>query len=435
MNPDERRAAVAEVRQANRCSRPIRIRGDMVDIGTGEVVSKRLLVACKDRRRVLCPACADLYQADAFILVATGLYGGKGVAEAVDRHPRVFLTVTAPSFGPVHHLTNHGDCTATTSGGHCEHGRSRRCSRRHHEDDPILGSPLCDECFDYVAAVLWNAHSTTLWNRFISATRRDVASQLGISRRDIPHRILLSYFKVAEFQRRGLAHFHAIVRLDGPGGPDELPPAGATAEVLMSAIVRALPAAWITDPRGNRHVFGHQFHQVDVSTDADTARIASYLAKYSIKTTDGSKDFAQRFASRRHIEWLAPSHHQRLALTAWDLATAPELTSLRLQHHAHALGYRGQIITKSRRYSTTFTAMRTARAEFMAPDNDLQVLPGTFTFDGRGYHHPQAQELAELFFQMDKELRSEAAQRRRSADVNSDLSPVVSSESGPPKDS
>jgi hypothetical protein len=39
---------------------------------------------------VLCPACADLDQADAFILVATGLYGGKGVVEEVDGHPRVF---------------------------------------------------------------------------------------------------------------------------------------------------------------------------------------------------------------------------------------------------------------------------------------------------------------------------------------------------------
>jgi hypothetical protein len=430
MNQDERHFILNEVRQANRCSRPIRLRGEMVHLGTGEVVSKSLLVSCKDRRRALCPACADLYQADAFILVATGLYGGKGVVEAVDGHPRVFLTVTAPAFGPVHRISNRGNCHASPHLGRCEHGKSLRCTLRHSEVDTLLGSPLCDACFDYEGAILWNAHSTTLWNRFISATRRDVAAQLQIVRKDIPNSILLSYLKVAEFQHRGLVHFHAIVRLDGPRGPEDMPLPGASAEVLMTAINRALPLAWLSDARGNRHVFGRQSHCIDVSTDADTARIASYLAKYSIKTTDGSKDFAQRFSSQRQIEQLKDSHQQRLALTAWELARSPEFTKLRLHRHAHALGYRGQIITKSRKYSTTFSALRSARADYMAPENELQVLPGTFNFDGVGYQHQKSKELAELFFQMDKELRSEAAERRRHADMSSDMSPDMSSDSG-----
>jgi len=30
----------------------------------------------------------------------------------------------------------------------------------------------------------------------------------------------VSYVKVAEFQARGLIHFHAVIRIDGPRRPD-----------------------------------------------------------------------------------------------------------------------------------------------------------------------------------------------------------------------
>ena len=61
-----------------------------------------LLVACKDRRAAVCPSCARLYQADAWHLVAAGIRGGKGVPPSVVAHPQLFVTLTAPSFGPVH---------------------------------------------------------------------------------------------------------------------------------------------------------------------------------------------------------------------------------------------------------------------------------------------------------------------------------------------
>src|SRR5439155_6760009 len=41
----------------------------------------------------------------------------------------------------------------------------------------------------------------------------------------------------------------------------------------------------------------------------------------------------------------------------------PHLHRLRLRRWAHALGFRGHCFTKSRRYSTTFTALRRARHE------------------------------------------------------------------------
>jgi hypothetical protein len=49
----------------------------------------------------------------------------------------------------------------------------------------------------------------------------------------------MTYAKVAEFQARGVVHVHAVIRLDGPDGPETAPTAWATAEVLAEAVGRA----------------------------------------------------------------------------------------------------------------------------------------------------------------------------------------------------
>ncbi|GGU93969.1 hypothetical protein GCM10010182_07300 [Actinomadura cremea] len=95
------------------CAQPIRLRGrvDHIDPLTGEVLHRYstaqepggvLRVACRTRRASRCPACAELYRADTYPLVRAGLVGGKGVPGSVTEHPAAFVTLTAPSFGPVH---------------------------------------------------------------------------------------------------------------------------------------------------------------------------------------------------------------------------------------------------------------------------------------------------------------------------------------------
>ena len=102
------RNMMREVKLAGGCSNPVRVKSDLVDRHTGEVSSRSLRLACKDRRTVICPSCSATYQKDAWILVSTGLVGGKGVSEAVSGHPRLFMTLTAPSFGAVHTITDRG---------------------------------------------------------------------------------------------------------------------------------------------------------------------------------------------------------------------------------------------------------------------------------------------------------------------------------------
>ena len=167
MDAEHRRELLAEVRQANNCSHPIRISGEMVNRATGEVARRGLTVACKDRRRAVCPTCSYLYKADAFILASAGLIGGKGIDESVVGHPRLFVTLTAPSFGPVHRITQSGQCHRRKTS--CPHEIGLNCSSHHTPDNSQLGSPLCFACFDYAAAVEWNAHANRL--RFHSPRR------------------------------------------------------------------------------------------------------------------------------------------------------------------------------------------------------------------------------------------------------------------------
>ena len=397
---------VKDIQQAGGCSHPIRLRGEFVNVATGEVNERPLLIACKDRRAVVCAACSYLYKADAWIVVSTGLIGGKGVPASISDHPRLFLTLTAPSFGVVHVRKNDGSCQPGRL-RFCSHGRVQACSRRHDDVDPELGSPLCDFCYRFADAVLWNAESSRLWNRTYEQIRRRLAIHLGVRFEDLAQHARLNYLKVAEFQRRGLAHFHVVFRLDGPGEPFSPPPPELTTDLLTHIIHNVAKEFSVMGPRGSI-TWGRQFQVTDVSTlDRDDLRIAAYVAKYATKSADGSLDFARRFNARSEIRNInASSHLRQLALTAWDLAQDPALKSLNTRGHAHAFGFRGQLITKSRNYSTRFQDLRDARAEHMKSPRSDDPVEGSFSYDGRGYDDPRATAIAEFLRQLSVEART-----------------------------
>ena len=95
-------------------------------------------------------------------------------------------------------------------------------------------------------------------------------------------------------------------------------------------------------------------------------------------------------------------------MTAWDLGAKAELEPLRLPEHAHTLGFTGQLITKSRSYSTTFGDLRRARTEYMSPRREDDPVKGSFHYDGRGYDDPRRTQLAEFFFESEREIRAAA---------------------------
>ncbi|HEV2360505.1 MAG TPA: replication initiator [Acidimicrobiales bacterium] len=401
MNGEESARLLREVVLAGTCSHPVRLTGEAVNTVTGEVEPRGFKVACKDRRSSVCSACSDRYETDAWIIVAAGVNGGKGVPDSVLRAPRLFVTVTAPSFGLVHTISAGGRCVerGRAEPPMCGHGHPRRCREHHAADDAVLGHPLCDQCFEADRAVLWNASSSRLWSEMLRRARRNVATEMGLAQELSRSDMSLQYVKVVELQRRGLVHFHALVRLDS-GGEQVL-----GASEAMRSVDEAIQAVEVTDMTGSFRFGGVRDIQ-DLGQSADDVRnAASYLAKYVTKTASGSLELAHRFASRRQIsEGVADIHLRTLALRAWDLG---------MERHANTLGYRGQFLTKSRRYSTTFGELRAAWAAYWSTGVEGDPLESSYRFDGRGYDDPRGGDLAEVLAQLDRERRSEERRSRR----------------------
>ena len=419
MNGEEASRLLRELQGSSNCSHPIRLRGEIVNTATGEVSERDLRVACKDRREVICPACSYLYRADTWILVSTGLVGGKGTPVVVGTHPRLFITLTAPSFGVVHTIRDGGNCVARkrTAKSLCIHRRLTSCALRHSDNDADLGRPLCEKCFDYRGAVLWNAHASRLWNNTIQLIRRLLAAEGGVGQPNLSDVAQLHYLKVAEVQRRGLTHFHCVLRLDGPESVEKEPPPWASTELLERVVRSSIERVSAPVLDGPSIRWGRVYDIQDLAQrEEEAVKVAAYVAKYAAKTTDGSKELARRFRSRRQIVSLVDdSHLRRLALTAWDLGGEAKYESMRLREHAHTFGFTGQLITKSRGFSTTFEALRSARTDFMAGERDGDPIEGTFHFEGRGYDDPRGTQLAEFFFTVERELREEARAMKRAA--------------------
>ncbi|MGV2918993.1 replication initiator [Streptomyces alfalfae] len=183
--------------------------------------------------------------------------------------------------------------------------------------------------------------------------------------------------EVAEYQKRGAVHFHAVIRIDGPDGGDTSPPAWATPELLTDAIRTAATAARVDGPvidnRAHAFAFGRQLDVRTIrSADFDGGQelteraVAAYIAKYATKgaeTATGALDRPLKFLAEL-AQLDISDHARRLIRTAWALGARKELEELRLRAWAHMLGFRGHFSTKSRRYSTTLGALRTARAEW-----------------------------------------------------------------------
>ncbi|MCX5424134.1 replication initiator [Streptomyces sp. NBC_00078] len=407
-----------QIKAIGGCANPIYLSGSTVthDAVTGEVLSsystdgepgERLAVRCRNRRASVCEPCAYLHAGDTFQLVRAGLSGGKGVPDAVRDRPRLFVTLTAPSFGPVHRVREGDRCRPRRDDPRCEHGRRQGCGLVHTEDDPPVGLPLCPDCYDYVGHVLWHAHAGRLWDRFTTAVRRYLASAGGVPRSKLGEHLVVSFAKVAEFQRRGAIHFHGIVRMDGTDGPASSAPAWATEDVLLDAVEQAAASSFVTVPDsgayGTERVgWGGQFdaHPIRPVAENDNpsdSAVAGYVAKYVTKgAADTGAGLDYRVTSLEDIRAAVVNRHVRALMgTCWRLGGLAELEHLRLRSWAHALGYRGHILTKSRRYSTTYGALREERADYRKGDTKPTRSADTVTeaawrYVGSGYTRGEA---------------------------------------------
>jgi hypothetical protein len=388
---------LADSARTGHCHHPVLLKGATraVDLATGELRTMYttasepdgvLPVACGNRREAICPPCSAVYKRDARQLVRAGLLGGKGIPESVTAHPCVFATLTAPSFGPVHARRMHGNTVLPCrprrdhKERRCPHGRDISCPHRHTETDPRLGRALCPDCYDYQTAVLFNAHAAALWRRFTTYLPRHLARRARIAVTQLRDLTRIRYVKVAEYQHRGVIHFHAVIRLDAPGDTHQPPHPRLTADLLADAIrdtAQAVTFAVCTDPDGPpvTLTFGTP-HGTDVRPirqsdglpgtghSLSAQSVANYIAKYATKTLDAPGLPARPLNLRGQIDDLhCSTHYKRMMHAAWQLASTHAVGDPRIRRAAHALGWGGHFLTKSRRYSVTFSQLRRARLE------------------------------------------------------------------------
>ena len=397
-----------QVAQTGYCAHPVRLRGTVEHANpqTGEVRTiystdrepeATLLKACGNRRASVCPSCSATYQGDTFQLLAAGLRGGKGVPDTVAGHPRLFVTFTAPSFGPVHSRRAQGllvyPCNPYRRGHRCPHGRRVGCWERHDADDPRLGEPLCLRCYQAGAQVLWNALAGRLWSRTTIYLYRALAQLVGVAEAELRALVRISFAKVAEYQRRGAVHFHAIIRLDAAtacGCPScaAPPPGGFTADLLERAIRQAAATVSLACPPVTNDLdvtlvarWGEQLDVRHITETGDerelsAEQVAGYVAKYATKATEALGVTLDHRVTEAELEELElPAHVAELVRACFELAARPSLAGLRLGKWAHMLGFGGHFSTKSRRYSTTLGALRRARVAYAIRRRQGDTLP------------------------------------------------------------
>jgi hypothetical protein len=286
---------------------------------------------------------------------------------------------------------------------------------------------MCGDCYDYTTAVLFNAHAGELWRRFVTYLPRCFARQAGITLTALRDLIAIRYVKVAEYQARGIVHFHAIIRLDRASDAAGLevgydpPDPYFTPDLLCQAIDQAARAAAITT-RPQRSCpatvlrFGAQTDARPIRDGPDlpgTGRalsvpaVANYIAKYATKALDAPGVPDRPLRSAQDLATLRCSaHYTRMISTAWQLGGAGlSATASRFCKWAHMLGFGGHFLTKSRRYSVTFGELRAARTQHRRaqrhPDGErdpwgrplderLVLVLTTWTYAGAGYTTPAA---------------------------------------------
>lgn len=343
---------VSAFNRAGGCEHPVVLRGrsDRFSATDGALVNSFdssdlpggvLRVPCKNRRASRCRSCSRVYRFDAFQLITAGIVGGlKGVEASVGQNPLWFVTVTAPSFGSV-----------------------------------VDGVPADSATYKYQEQVVWNYFSGRLFSLVKNQVYRELAGLAGESEAECKQELRIEYVKVAEFQKRGAVHFHCLIRFDGVDVNSRTTQySGRWSDYTQKRAIRqairhvSINAPGVGDERYSQVLrFGRQVDVRAVRGFApealDHRLVAAYLAKYSTK---GSDDVDLDNASDElqvHFEKL-----REVARRVWwesRESSGSDSPYAMMRKWANSFGFRGHFMTKSRVYSTTFLALRSARSAFV----------------------------------------------------------------------
>lgn len=151
----------------------------------------KALTRCGSRFHDQCPSCAEQTRGDWSRILRSGAVPSDDLPlEDLNGYRFMFLTLTHPSFGPVHYVPKHKKSPRKK----CD------CGIIHaHTDEDIRGTPVDPDDYDYDEQIIWNMATSKLWQN----TRRKLD-------RIIPG---FAFAVVREWQARGALHLHAMIRI------------------------------------------------------------------------------------------------------------------------------------------------------------------------------------------------------------------------------
>jgi hypothetical protein len=247
----------------------------------------------------------------------------------------------------------------------------------------------------------------------------------------------VQYAKVAEYQARGLIHFHALIRLDGPKTDRGFAPAPTAldaadvARLITAAVTTVSYAAPPVHAGDTTRVlrFGIQVdtRRVRIMERGDephreltAEQVAGYLAKYATKSaTDTCPQGNLHLRRLRNV--LADLAEASAHVDDRDDELRGSLDARKpyrlLGKWTHMLGFRGHFSTKSRRYSVTLGQLRRARRRWhnqlaqaqrtgrpldeqdldellLRDDDDTTLVIGQWAYAGTGWDNDGDAELA-----------------------------------------
>ena len=374
------------IRHTGGCLQPVLLRGraDYIDGGTGELIHRYttvhepggvLPIACKTRRASRCPPCAEVYRADTYQLIRAGLTGGKGIPATVADHPCVFVTLTAPSFGPVHARREKDGrvlaCRPRRKGKTCPHGIRPVLRREARPGRP----PARRAAVPGLLRLHRGGPVQRLRPRTVAPLHHHPAPDPGPpgrAHRQGPRRpgpgLLRQGRRIPAPRRRPLPRHHPARR---PRRAEPTPPpAWATLALLTAAIDQAARAVSVTTPAApglpaRTLAWGRQLdiRPVTASGDVTDTKVAGYVAKYATKAAECTGTLDRRITPADRLADLPVRDHARRHIAeCLRLGKLPQLKDLRLAAWAHMLGFRGHFSTKSRAYSITLGSLRADRA-------------------------------------------------------------------------
>lgn len=315
------------------CAHPLHFLATEVHTSTGEVRRRVFDRRCGTRLASKCPGCSELYVGDARRMVSSG----------ADGSALSWMTLTAPgagAFGAVH-------------SGPDKRGRRRRCpcGVYHRPDTKAIGTPIDPSTYDYEKAARFNSHVSRLFTVLVQKLRRLTGQDLQLVR-------------VVEFQRRGLAHIHALVRGTIDPGTLRLAIRGGINPATGRRIARTSSGGFAFGP------------QCDVRPVENAGRVGAYLRKllaYAIKDVaegvgNGSAHAtAMRTAAAHTVRCEHPHYDCRDGVTSYHSPGGRSSWSCRRHRAARrGWGFRGHVLAATRRWGLTLGAIRDERRQHFA---------------------------------------------------------------------